>query len=84
MSFEFQKKINDKDSINAGKILGKEIAEGMGIGLDDGSYNAITAIENVYVELETLTKNAAKNIEKLNKKMSLKWWYWEIFEKNMR
>ena len=68
MSFEFQKKINDKDSINAGKILGKEIAEGMGIGLDDGSYNAITAIENVYVELETLTKNAAKNIEKLNKK----------------
>ncbi len=61
MSFEFKDKAD-------GKKLGKLLGEGIGVGLSESSYHAITAMENVYVELETLTKNAAKNAEKLAKK----------------
>lgn len=68
MSFEFRRKTSGSNSKQIGEELGKQVAEGMGIGLDDSSYYAITAMENVYVELETLTKNAAKNAEKLAKK----------------
>ncbi len=68
MSFEFRRKTSDSNSKQLGEELGKQVAEGMGVGLDDSSYYAITAMENVYVELETLTKNAAKNAEKLQKK----------------
>ncbi|MBQ7960809.1 MAG: hypothetical protein IJ285_06290 [Clostridia bacterium] len=58
-SLEEQAKKND---------IGKIIASGIGVSLDETSYKAITAVENVYVELETLTKNAAKNAENLDKK----------------
>lgn len=68
MSFEFRNSISSQDSKQAGIDFGKEIARGMGVGLETSSYYAITAMENVYVELETLTKNAAKNAEKLEKK----------------
>ncbi len=61
MSFEFK---NNKE----GEKIGRLFAEGVGVGLSESSYMAITAMENVYVELETLTKNAAKNAEKLAKK----------------
>ena len=66
MSFEFRK--ITQGSENPGTEFGKEIAKGIGVGLESSSYYAITAIENIYVELETLTKNAAKNAEKLEKK----------------
>lgn len=68
MSFEFRRKTTDGNSKQFGTEFGKQIAEGLGVGLEDSSYYAITAMENVYVELETLTKNAAKNAEKLAKK----------------
>lgn len=68
MSFEFKKSLNSKDLSEDGKKMGKAVAEGLGVGLEENSYRAITAMENVYVELETLTKNAAKNAEKLAKK----------------
>lgn len=51
-----------------GEELGEKIAEGMGVGLDRKSVEAVTAAKNVYVELETVTKNAAKNAENLAKK----------------
>ena len=68
MAFEFRRKTTDGNSKQFGTEFGKQIAEGLGVGLEGSSYYAITAMENVYVELETLTKNAAKNAEKLAKK----------------
>ncbi|MBR5155159.1 MAG: hypothetical protein IKW62_01580 [Clostridia bacterium] len=64
MSFDFQNK-NIKDM---GKESGKSFVNGLGVGMTEESYQAITAMENIYVELESLTKNAAKNAEKLEKK----------------
>ena len=58
----------DKNVKDMGRQSGKAFAEGLGVGLGEESYRAITAVEDVYVELESLTKNAAKNAEKLNKK----------------
>ncbi len=58
----------NKSGSESGESLGKLIAESIGVGIDENSYLAITAMENVYVELETLTKNYAKNAEKLAKK----------------
>lgn len=60
--------INEKSSEKVGEKLGSYVAKGLGVGLDENSYYAITAMEKVYVELESLTKNAAKNAEKLAKK----------------
>ncbi len=57
-----------KNNKAEGKRIGKEFAEGFGIGLSEESIRAVTAMEDVYVELETLTKNASKNAEKLAKK----------------
>ncbi len=68
MSFEFEKYIENMEAKAAKNDIGKMIASGIGVGIDENSYLAITAMENVYVELETLTKNAAKNAEKLAKK----------------
>jgi hypothetical protein len=68
MSFDFRKNLGDKESLEKGSQMGESIAKGLGVGLSENSYRAITAMENVYVELETLTKNAAKNAEKLAKK----------------
>jgi len=68
MSFDFQKYIeslkNEADKNDIGKMLATDI----GVGLSQNSYLAVTALENVYVELETVTKNAAKNAQKLAKK----------------
>ncbi len=68
MSFDFQRYIKDLEAGTKTNDIGKMIASGIGVGLEKNSYLAITAMENVYVELETLTKNAAKNAEKLAKK----------------
>lgn len=68
MSFDFQKYIENLEAEAQKNDIGKMLASGIGVGLDKNSYLAITAMENVYVELETLTKNAAKNAEKLAKK----------------
>ncbi len=68
MSFDFEKYIENMETKAAKNDIGKMIASGIGVGIDENSYLAITAMENVYVELETLTKNAAKNAEKLAKK----------------
>ncbi len=62
MSFEFK---NEKEK---GKAAGRAYVEGLGVGLEDSSYAAITELENVYAVLDTLTKNAAKNAENLQKK----------------
>lgn len=48
--------------------IGEMIASGIGVGIEQNSYLAITAMENVYVELETLYKNAEKNALALQKK----------------
>ena len=62
MSFEFK---NEKEK---GKMAGRAYVEGLGVGLEESSYAAITELENVYAVLDTLTKNAAKNAENLQKK----------------
>ncbi len=64
MSFDFK----NVDVRDVGRAEGNAYIKGLGVGMSEGSYNAITAVENVYVELESLTKNAAKNAEKLEKK----------------
>ncbi len=64
MSFDF----NNKNIKDIGKESGKMYAQGLGVGMNEESYRAITAVEDVYVVLESLTKNAAKNAEKLQKK----------------
>ncbi len=64
MSFDFQKYIENLEAEAAKNDIGKMLASGIGVGISQNSYLAITAMENVYVELETLTKNA----EKLDKK----------------
>lgn len=51
-----------------GNDIGKMIASGIGVGIDQNSYLAITAMDNVYVELDKLSKDAAKNAEALAKK----------------
>ncbi len=68
MSFDFEKYIKDLEIAAKNNDIGKMIASGIGVGIDENSYLAITALENVYVELETLSKNAAKNAENLAKK----------------
>jgi len=68
MSFDFEKYIRDLETAAETNDIGKMLASGIGVGLDENSYLAITALENVYVELETLSKNAVKNAENLAKK----------------
>lgn len=68
MSFDFEKYIKDLEARAENNDIGKMIASGIGVGIDENSYLAVTALENVYVELETFTKNAAKNAENLAKK----------------
>ncbi len=68
MSFDFEKYIENMETRAEKNDIGKMIASGIGVGLSENSYLAITAMENVYVELDTLTKNAAKNAERLAKK----------------
>ncbi len=68
MSFDFQKYMDGLENEAGKNDIGKMIASGIGVGLSQNSYLAVTALENVYVELETVTKNAAKNAEKLAKK----------------
>ncbi len=64
MSFNFK----DKNVKDMGKASGKAFLDGLGVGMSEDSYRAITAVEGIYVELESLTKNAAKNAERLAKK----------------
>ena len=68
MAFDFERNMDNAGSESLGKDMGKAVAKGLGVGLEADSYHAITAMEKVYVELESLTKNAAKNAEKLAKK----------------
>lgn len=57
----------------AGKnSIGKMIASGIGVGIEKNSYLAVTAMDHVYVELETLYKNADKNREALQKKQRVR------------
>ena len=68
MAFGFGKNIDAQGLNEEGVALGKSIADGIGKGIEDSAQSAITAMEDVYVELETVTKNAAKNAENLEKK----------------
>ncbi len=68
MAFEFKNNTKNLADAEAWNSVGKMVASEIGVGLSENSYLAITALENVYVELETLTKNAAKNAENLAKK----------------
>lgn len=65
---EIKDALNNIESIAAENSIGKMIVSGIGVGIEQNSYLAVTAMENVYVELETLSKNAAKNAEALEKK----------------
>ncbi len=67
MAFDFKNIKNAADPA-AWNSVGKMMASEIGVGLSENSYLAITALENVYVKLETVTKNAAKNAENLAKK----------------
>ncbi len=64
----FEDATNQKDARKQGEKMGELLAEGIGVGLEQSSVDAVTAVEGVYVELETVTKNAAKNAENLAKK----------------
>ncbi len=68
MAFDFERNMDNAGPETLGKDMGKAVAKGLGVGLEEDSYHAITAMEKVYVELESLTKNATKNAEKLAKK----------------
>ena len=68
MAFRFGKGIDAQGASQTGAEFGKNVMNGIGKGIEDSAESAITAMENVYVELETVTKNAAKNAEKLEKK----------------
>ncbi len=68
MAFDFQEYIDGLERQARENNIGKMLAAGIGVGLDENSYLAVTAMENVYVELETLTKNAEKNAANLEKK----------------
>lgn len=56
-----------QDAESMGRDFGNQLAESIGVGIDEKSIDAITAMENVYVTLDNLTKNAAKNAEKYAK-----------------
>ncbi len=60
--------LSDKNVKDMGRNLGKDFVSQLGVGMTEESYRAITAMENVYVELESVTKDAAKNAERLEKK----------------
>ncbi len=68
MAFRFGKNTDARDAKEAGFELGRSIVKSIGGGIEDSAESAVTAMENVYVELDTVTKNAAKNAEKLEKK----------------
>ncbi len=68
MAFDFQEYIDGLEKKARENNIGKMLAAGIGVGLDENSFLAVTAMENVYVELETLTKNAEKNAANLAKK----------------
>ncbi len=56
-----------QDAEDIGRDIGENIAENIGVGIDEKSKHAITAMENVFVTIDNLTKNAAKNAEKYAK-----------------
>ncbi len=60
--------LSELEQTAASNSIGKMIASGIGVGIEQNSYLAVTAMENVYVELETLYKNAEKNAQALEKK----------------
>ncbi len=68
MPNDFENITNPKEAEQAGAHMGEMLASGIGVGLEQNSVDAVTAMEGVYVELETVTKNAAKNAENLAKK----------------
>ncbi|MBQ7097013.1 MAG: hypothetical protein IJN96_02970 [Clostridia bacterium] len=65
---DFEEYIGNMEDAARNNEIGSLLAAGIGVGLSKDSYLAITAMENVYVELDNLTKNAAKNYEKHQKK----------------
>ncbi len=65
---DFEEYIRNMEDTARNNEIGSLLAAGIGVGLSKDSYLAITAVENVYVEIDNLTKNAAKNYEKHQKK----------------
>ena len=49
MSFDFEKYIKDLETAAKNNDIGEMLASGIGVGIDENSYLAITALENVYV-----------------------------------
>lgn len=68
MDFDFQDYIRQMEEQAKNNDIGKYFVKSIGVSMDESAYLAVTALENVYVELETVTKNAQKNAEKLAKK----------------
>ena len=65
---DFEEYIRNMEDTARNNDIGSLLAAGIGVGLSKDSYIAITAMENVYVELDNLTKNATKNYERHQKK----------------
>ena len=65
---DFEEYIRNMEDTARNNEIGSLLAAGIGVGLSKDSYRAITAMENVYVEIDNLTKNATKNYEKYQKK----------------
>ena len=53
--------------------IGSMLAAGIGVGLEKDSYIAVTALENVYVELETVSNNAWKNFQNYVRDLKMQW-----------
>jgi len=68
MDFDFQKFIQEMEDLAKNNDIGKNLMNSIGVSMDAATYMAVTSLENVYVELGTVTKNAQKNAEKIEKK----------------
>ena len=58
-----------------GRAEGRQLAQNLASGIDEASVEAVTSLENVYVKLETISKNAdvnARNLAKKQRKRELK------------
>lgn len=68
MAFDFDKFVKELEKKAADNQIGKKLVEGISEDISDESHLAVTSLENFYVVLETVSKNAEKNEENRLKK----------------
>lgn len=68
MGFDFQEYIRQMEEKAKNNKVGENYLQGIWKGIDLKAQTAVTALKNVYVELETLSKDAEKNAARLQKK----------------